>query len=55
MEVVGESVRATELEAEAFVVGLEPKSEANGLLSRDCIEAGGCPDGFARVPGRGGR
>ena len=44
-----------ELDVEALAVGLEPKREANGLPSRDCIEVGDCPDGFTIVPGRGGR
>ena len=55
IDVAGESVGATELEVEVLVVCLEPKSEANGLPSRDCIEVGDGPDGFARVLGRGGK
>lgn len=55
IDVAGESVGAMELEAEVLVADLAPKNEANGLASRDWIGVGGFPDGFARVPGRGGR
>lgn len=55
IDVAGESFGAVELEVEVLVVDLAPKSEENGLPSRDCIGADDCPDGFARVAGRGGR
>lgn len=55
MDVAGESVGAAELEAEVLVVDLAPKSEENGLPSRDCTGVDDCPAGFARVAGRGGK
>ena len=55
IDVAGDSVGAVELEAEVLVVDFVPKSEANGLPSRDWIGVGGFPVGFTRVAGRGGR
>ena len=55
IDVAGEFVEAVELEAELPAVDLAPKNEANGLPSRDWIGVDACPDGFAGVPGRGGR